>query len=96
MRAESCGIADAAAQELDTVPTPRSSIPIRVSPTVKEMPVPFRQRMMPQSSARTVRHLFLILHQTDRIISTVPSADILPNVALSFRFTPSICTIVPL
>ena len=59
MRVEDCGIADAVKREQYTVPTPRSSIPIRGEADSKEAPVTSPQRMMPQPNARTVRHLFL-------------------------------------
>ncbi len=60
MRAEDCGIANTADQEQYTVPTPRSSIPIRGEANSKEIFVISGQRMMPQLNARTVRRLFTV------------------------------------
>jgi hypothetical protein len=60
MRAEGCGIADAAEQEHYKAPTPRSSIPIRGEANSKETSLNYSQRMRPQPNARTVRHLVLL------------------------------------
>lgn len=57
MRAEGCGIADAAEQEHYKAPTPRSSIPIRGEANSKETSLNYSQRMRPQPNACTVRHL---------------------------------------
>ena len=57
MRVEGCGIADAAEQEHYKAPTPHSFIPIRGEANSKETSLNYSQRMMPQSSARTVHHL---------------------------------------
>jgi hypothetical protein len=57
MRAEDRGIAATTDQEHCTVPTPRSSIPIRGEANSNEISVITGQRMMSQPKARTVRHL---------------------------------------
>jgi hypothetical protein len=66
MRAEGCGIAQTANQELQAAPNPVPLFREGVRPTVKEMCGIFMQRTMTQPNARTVRHLVSVFTASER------------------------------